>query len=93
MSAVEGGTPLAADWLDRLWEYADLAPAPAVRRERSGGPTCTAVDPTMVFPEPQELTPVEREAPRVCVGCLVRDLGLAVVSVFNLYWAVAKAGL
>ncbi|MFD9270913.1 WhiB family transcriptional regulator [Streptomyces goshikiensis] len=73
-----------ADWLDRLWEYEDLAPAPAVRREWSGGPACTSVDPGLFFPEPWEVTPVEREASpaerealAVCAGCPVQSWCLA----------------
>ncbi|MFI1452126.1 WhiB family transcriptional regulator [Streptomyces virginiae] len=92
MSAVRGVPPLpagwvaarSADWLDRLWEYEDLAPAPAVRRERSEGPACTAADPELFFPEPWELTPVEREASpaerealAVCAGCPVQSWCLA----------------
>ncbi|GAA0699594.1 hypothetical protein GCM10010260_84230 [Streptomyces filipinensis] len=88
MSPVRGVPPLPgvrpADWLDRLWEHADLAPAPAVRREPSGGPACTAVDPELFFPEPWELTPVEREASAaerealaVCARCPVQSWCLA----------------
>ncbi|GLV88024.1 hypothetical protein Slala03_77130 [Streptomyces lavendulae subsp. lavendulae] len=73
-----------ADWLDRLWEYEDLAPAPAVRRERSGGPACAAVAPGVFFPKPWELTPVGREASKaeraalaVCAGCPVQSWCLA----------------
>ncbi|MEU6213083.1 WhiB family transcriptional regulator [Streptomyces sp. NPDC047023] len=69
-----------ADWLDRLWAYEDLAPAPAIREERSGGPSCTGVDPELFFPDPWELTPVdqeaspaEREALAVCAGCPVQS--------------------
>ncbi|MFD4919207.1 WhiB family transcriptional regulator [Streptomyces virginiae] len=92
MSAVRGVHPLpagwvaarSADWLDRLWEYEDLAPVPAVRRERAGRPACTSVDPELFFPEPWELTPVdreaspaEREALAVCAGCSVQSWCLA----------------
>ncbi|MFJ6941175.1 WhiB family transcriptional regulator [Streptomyces sp. NPDC101132] len=68
-----------ADWLDRLWQYEDLAPAPAVRRERVDGPACASVDPELFFPKRWELTPVEREASAaerealaVCAGCPVQ---------------------
>ncbi|GAA3261184.1 WhiB family transcriptional regulator [Streptomyces lavendulae] len=84
MSAGRGVVPLSADWLDRLWEYEDLAPAPAVRRERAGGPACTAEDPKLFFPEPWELTQVEleasaaeRKALEVCAGCPVQSWCLA----------------
>ncbi|MDA5283675.1 WhiB family transcriptional regulator [Streptomyces sp. Isolate_45] len=80
MSAVRGVAPQSAvrltDWLDRLWEYEDLAPVLAVRRERSGGPACVNTDPELFFPQPWEVTPVERkaspaerEALAVCAGC------------------------
>ncbi|MGW2585413.1 WhiB family transcriptional regulator [Streptomyces virginiae] len=92
MSGVRGVPPLPAgwtearpaDWLDRLWAYEDLAPAPAVRRERAGWPACTSVDPELFFPEPWELNPVdreaspaEREALAVCAGCPVQSWCLA----------------
>lgn len=74
----------SADWLDRLWEYEDLAPAPVAGRERSGGPACVGVDPETFFPPPWELTPVEREASpaerealAVCAGCPVQSWCLA----------------
>ncbi|WP_420082988.1 WhiB family transcriptional regulator (plasmid) [Streptomyces sp. JL4002] len=57
-----------------------MAPAPAVRRERAGGPACRNSDPELFFPEPWELTPVEREASpaerealAVCTGCPVQS--------------------
>jgi hypothetical protein len=92
VSAVRGVPPLPAgwvaarpvDWLDRLWEYEDLAPAPAVRRERSGVAACVGVDPAVFFPEPWEVTPAraeasaaEREALAVCAGCPVQSWCLA----------------
>ncbi|MEU3778003.1 WhiB family transcriptional regulator [Streptomyces sp. NPDC032472] len=76
-----------ADWLDRLWEYADLAPAPAVRRERSGTAACVGEDPGIFFPQPWETTSggaepseAERRALAICgrcpvlAWCLERDL-------------------
>ncbi|MFJ2598768.1 WhiB family transcriptional regulator [Streptomyces erythrochromogenes] len=86
MSAVRGVPPLPAgwtaarpaDWLDRLWEYEDLAPAPAVRRERSGGAACVGEAPQLFFPDPWETTSgdnppsdAEREALAVCERCPV----------------------
>ncbi|GHB31115.1 WhiB family transcriptional regulator [Streptomyces chryseus] len=85
MSAV-GGVPslpegwVAArpvgDWLDRLWEHEDLAPAPVVRRERSGGAACMGVDPKVFYPKSWEQTAgaavpsePERAALDYCDGC------------------------
>ncbi|MFI6006677.1 WhiB family transcriptional regulator [Streptomyces sp. NPDC051366] len=86
MSAAGGVPPLPAgwvaarpaDWLDRLWEYEDLAPAPAVRRERSGSAACMGADPRLFYPKPWETTSgdnppsdAEREALAYCDGCPV----------------------
>ncbi|MFB7983791.1 WhiB family transcriptional regulator [Streptomyces vinaceus] len=86
MSAVRGVPPLPAgwvaarpaDWLDRLWEYEDLAPASVVRRERSGGAACVGADPRLFYPEPWETTSgntppseAEREALAYCGQCPV----------------------
>ncbi|MFI1154989.1 WhiB family transcriptional regulator [Streptomyces sp. NPDC020817] len=86
MSAVRGVPPLPvgwvaarpADWLDRLWEYEDLAPAPAVRRERSGCAACVGADPRVFYPEPWETTTgaavpseAERKALAYCGRCPV----------------------
>ncbi|MEU8776519.1 WhiB family transcriptional regulator [Streptomyces sp. NPDC048606] len=86
MSAVRGVPPLLegwstarpSDWLDWLWEYEDLAPAPAVRRERLGGPACVTVDPQVFYPQPWETTSgeaapssAERAALAVCEKCPV----------------------
>ncbi|WP_327267227.1 WhiB family transcriptional regulator (plasmid) [Streptomyces sp. NBC_01232] len=88
MSAAGGMPPLppgwvaarSGDWLDRLWEFPDLAPAPAVRRERSGGAACVGVDPRVFYPEPWEMTAgaavpseAERKALGFCSQCPVRD--------------------
>ncbi|MFC9825272.1 WhiB family transcriptional regulator [Streptomyces erythrochromogenes] len=88
MSAVRRVPPLPAawvavrpaDWLDRLWAYEDLAPAPAVRRERSGGAACVGADPVLFYPEPWETTTgtavpsqAERKALAYCGRCPVRD--------------------
>lgn len=88
MSAAGGVPPLPAgwvaarpaDWLDRLWQYEDLAPAPAVRQERSGGAACVGVDPAVFFPKPWEQTAdtavpseAERKALAYCDDCPVRD--------------------
>ncbi|MFF4013324.1 WhiB family transcriptional regulator [Streptomyces sp. NPDC001717] len=95
MSAVGGVPPLPegwvasrpTDWLDRLWEFEDLAPAPAVRREQSGGAACVGADPRMFYPEPWETTTgaaVPSEAERTALAycgrcpivawCLAQDL-------------------
>ncbi|MCY0954143.1 WhiB family transcriptional regulator [Streptomyces sp. H27-S2] len=76
-----------SDWLDRLWEYEDLAPAPAARQERSGAAACVGADPTLFFPEPWEMTTgaavpseAELEALAYCgrcpvlAWCLARDM-------------------
>lgn len=88
MSALRGVPPLPAgwvaarpaDWLDRLWEYEDLAPPPAVPRERSGGAACVGVSPKVFYPEPWETTTgtavpseAERKALAYCGRCPVRD--------------------
>lgn len=88
MSAAGGVPPLPAgwvvarpaDWLDRLWAHEDLAPAPAVRRERSGGAACVGVDPRLFYPKPWETTTgtavpseAERKALTFCGRCPVRD--------------------
>ncbi|WP_308296360.1 WhiB family transcriptional regulator [Streptomyces yangpuensis] len=77
----------SADWLDRLWAYPDLAPAPAVRQERDGTAACVGEDPRTFFPEPWEMTTggavpsgAERRALAICgrcpvlAWCLERDL-------------------
>lgn len=85
----EGGVPplpagwvaaRPADWLDRLWAHEDLAPAPAVRRERSGVAACKGVSPKVFYPEPWEQTEgavvpseAERTALEYCGRCPVRD--------------------
>lgn len=95
MSAVRGVPPLPAgwvaarpaDWLDRLWEYEDLAPAPVVRQERQGTAACVGVAPRVFFPQPWEMTSgealpsdAERKAMSICgrcpvlAWCLERDL-------------------
>lgn len=86
MSAVRGVPPLPAgwtaarpaDWLDRLWAYEDLAAAPAVRRERSGGAACVGVAPRIFYPQSWEQTAgaavpseAERAALDYCDGCPV----------------------
>lgn len=66
------------DWLDRLWEYEDLAPAPAVRRERARNAACIGADPRIFYPQPWETTAgaavpseAERKALGFCDGCPV----------------------
>ncbi|WP_308401511.1 WhiB family transcriptional regulator [Streptomyces sp. AP-93] len=84
-----GWTPARpADWLDRLWAYEDLAPAPVTRRLRELGvepdaftehPHC-AGQTDLFFPAPgmQVMTPYEeRGALRICYACPVRDWCLA----------------
>lgn len=86
MSAVGGVPPLPAgwvaarpaDWLDRLWAHEDLAPAPAVRRERPGSAACAGEDPRLFYPQPWETTSgdtpasdAEREALAICERCPV----------------------
>lgn len=88
MSAAGGVPPLPvgwvaarpADWLDRLWEFEDLAPAPAVRREGSGVAACKGVSPKVFYPEPWEQTAgeavpsaAELAALEYCGRCPVRD--------------------
>lgn len=88
MNAASGVPPLPAgwtaarpaDWLDRLWEDEDLAPAPAVRWERAGGPACTGVSPKVFYPKACEQTQgtavpsaAERTALEFCGRCPVRD--------------------
>lgn len=96
MSAAGGVPPLPAgwvaarppaDWLDRLWEFEDLAPAPAVRQDRNGTAACMGKDPRLFFPSPRETTSgatepseAERKALEICrqcpvlAWCLERDL-------------------
>ncbi|MGP3691107.1 WhiB family transcriptional regulator [Streptomyces sp. IBSNAI002] len=67
-----------ADWLDRLWEHEDLAPAPSVRQERNGTAACLGKDPRLFFPSPQDTTSgtaepseAERKALALCSQCPV----------------------
>lgn len=86
MSRVGGVPPLppgwtaarSADWLDRLWAYEDLAPAPVVRQEQQGTAACVGVAPQVFFPQPWEMTSgeavpseAERTALAICAQCPV----------------------
>ncbi|MEV6574829.1 WhiB family transcriptional regulator [Streptomyces sp. NPDC051577] len=80
---VTGGANVSADgdWLDRLWECPDLAPAPTVRRERTVGPACASVNPQLFLPQATPLSSppsdAEREALAMCAGCPVQSACLS----------------
>lgn len=80
MTPAGGASPRSADWLDRLWEDPDLAPAPAVRQQQDNTPACVGKDLRIFFPKPWELTSgtaepseAERTALAVCAGCTVQS--------------------
>lgn len=65
------------DWLDRLWEHADLAPEPVVVPDRTSGPACMGADPETFFPHASPasgpLTGGELRALEICGRCPVRS--------------------
>ena len=65
------------DWLDRLWEHTDLAPAPVVVPDRTSGPACMGADPAVfavaASPAPGTPSTAEQAALEICARCPVRS--------------------